>query len=78
MLIVGRGLGLTILGVTLGVAAAAWLTQMMESLLFSVSRTDPGTFVTVPLLLMIVAALACYVPARRAMRVDPVTALRAE
>jgi ABC-type lipoprotein release transport system permease subunit len=50
----------------------------MQSLLFSVSATDPGTFAAVPILLILVAALACYVPARRAMSVDPVTALRAE
>jgi ABC-type lipoprotein release transport system permease subunit len=50
----------------------------MESLLFSVSRTDPVTFVTVPIALISVAALACYLPARRAMKVDPVNALRAD
>jgi putative ABC transport system permease protein len=50
----------------------------MRSLLFSISATDPGTFVMVPLLLIAVALLACYVPAMRAMSVDPVTALRSE
>jgi ABC-type lipoprotein release transport system permease subunit len=61
-----------------GVGAAFWLTSVMESLLYSVSRTDPVTFVAVPLGLIVIAGLACYVPARRAMRVDPVIALRSE
>jgi putative ABC transport system permease protein len=51
---------------------------VMETLLFSVSRTDPATFISVPLALIAVALLACYIPARRAMRVDPVVALRGE
>jgi ABC-type lipoprotein release transport system permease subunit len=50
----------------------------MEGLLFSVSRTDPVTFAAVPIAMVAVAVFACYVPARRAMQVDPVTALRAE
>ena len=77
-LVVGRGLALALSGAAIGLLAAFWLSRVMESLLFSVSATDPGTFVAVPLLLILVAAAACYVPARRAMRVDPVTALRAE
>jgi predicted permease len=77
-LIVGRGVALASLGAVLGVIGAFWLTRLMENLLFSVSRTDPGTFLTVPAAIVIVAVLACYIPARRAMRVDPVTALRAE
>jgi putative ABC transport system permease protein len=77
-LIVGRGIALAAVGAALGVIGAFWLTRLMENLLFSVSRTDPGTFVTVPVVIIIIALLACYVPARRAMRVDPVTALRAE
>ncbi len=76
--ILGRGLALAVAGAIGGVGAALWLTSAMETLLFSVSRTDPMTFVGVPLVLLAVAAVACYVPARRAMRVDPVTALRAE
>ena len=77
-LILGRGVGLAIAGAGVGIVGAFWLTRVMESLLFSVSATDPGTFVAVPLVLVLVAVVACYVPARRATRVDPVTALRAE
>ncbi len=77
-LVLGRGVFLAVTGAVIGVVGAFWLTRVMESLLFSVSATDPGTFVAVPILLVLVAILACYVPARRAMKVDPVTALRAE
>ena len=63
-------------GAAIGVGAAMGLSQVMETLLFSVSRRDPVTFITVPVALVIVAGLACYLPARRAMRVDPVVALR--
>jgi putative ABC transport system permease protein len=77
-LILGRGLALAGIGAVIGVAGAWWLTQAMKSLLFAVSATDPATFVAVPVLLVLVAVIACYIPARRAMRVDPVGALRAE
>ena len=77
-LILTRGLTLAVIGAVGGVGAAFWLTRVMQSLLFSVSRTDPVTFVAVPVTLIAVAVLACYIPARRAMRVDPVIALRAE
>ena len=77
-LILGRGLLLAAIGAAGGVGAALWLTKVMETLLFSVSRTDPATFVVVPLTLIAVAALACYIPARRAMKVDPVIALRGD
>ena len=77
-LILGRGLTLTLIGAAGGVGAAFWLTRVMDALLFSVSRTDPLTFVAVPVALIAVAVLACYFPARRAMRVDPVVVLRGE
>jgi putative ABC transport system permease protein len=77
-LILGRGLALAVIGAAGGVGAALWLTRVMETLLFSVSRTDPMTFLAVPAALLVVAGLACYLPARRAMKVDPVVALRGE
>src|SRR5262245_8096531 len=77
-LILGRGMMLAGVGAVIGLGAAFWLTRVMESLLFSVSRTDPATFIAVPGTLIAVAALACYLPARRAMKVDPVVALRTD
>jgi predicted permease len=76
--IIGRGVALAVAGAMLGIVGAIWLTRLMEGLLFSVSRTDPVTFAAVPIAMVGVAVLACYVPARRAMQVDPVIALRAE
>jgi putative ABC transport system permease protein len=76
--IVGRGAAMAAVGAAIGVIGALWLTRLMQNLLFSVTPNDPLTFVAVPALLMGVAVVACIVPARRAMRVDPVAALRAE
>lgn len=67
-----------LIGLASGVAAALALSQLMATLLFGVSPTDPLTFVGVALLLMIVPLSACYVPARRAARVNPITALRCQ
>ncbi|HZM90856.1 MAG TPA: ABC transporter permease [Blastocatellia bacterium] len=78
MLIVGQGLGLALIGVGVGFAGAFGLTQLLSSLLFGVSPTDLSTFVVIALLLTGVAAVACYIPARRATRVDPMLALRCE
>jgi putative ABC transport system permease protein len=77
-LIIGRGVALAATGAILGVVGATWLTRLMEGLLFEVSRTDPVTFAAVPIAMVAVAVFACYVPAKRAMQVDPVIALRAE
>ena len=75
---IGEGLKLSLTGVGVGLVGALWLGQAGSSLLFGVSATDPVTFVTVSVLLIAVAASACYFPARRAMRVEPVMALRQE
>ena len=77
-LVVGQGFKLTLLGVAIGVAGALALTRLLSALLYDVQPTDPATFFTVSLALMCVALLACYIPARRAARVDPMVALRYE
>jgi putative ABC transport system permease protein len=77
-LILLQGLKLTAPGVALGLAASFALTRLMEKLLFSVSPTDPWTFTVIAAVLALVALLAAIVPARRAMKVDPMVALRAE
>jgi putative ABC transport system permease protein len=71
-----EGLTLSLTGTAIGVVAAWWLGRAGSSLLFGVSATDPATFAAVSLLLTAVAAAACYFPARRAMKVDPIRALR--
>jgi ABC-type antimicrobial peptide transport system permease subunit len=77
-MILERGAKLTMIGIGIGIIASLMLTQLMKSLLFGVSAADPITFVAVSLLLIFVGLAACYIPARRAMRVDPMVALRYE
>jgi putative ABC transport system permease protein len=77
-LVVGQGMGPALVGVAVGVAASLALARFVSSLLFGVSETDPTTFVCVVVLLTGVALAACYIPARRALRVDPLVALRYE
>jgi putative ABC transport system permease protein len=77
-LVVGQGLKLAGIGIAIGIVAAFGLARLMSSLLYGVSTTDFETFAGVSILLALVALLACYVPARRAMRVDPTVALRYE
>jgi putative ABC transport system permease protein len=77
-LVVAEGTKLALLGIVVGVAFALVLTRFMTSLLFEVAPTDPTTFFAVAILLALTGLLACYIPARRAMRVDPMVALRYE
>jgi putative ABC transport system permease protein len=77
-LVIRQSLKMTLLGVTVGMGVAVALSTVMKSLLFSVSATDPVTYIVIALLLVMVALLACWIPARRATKVDPMVALRCE
>ena len=77
-MILKQGAKMALVGVMIGVACAFALTRLMTSLLFGVTAHDPVTYAAVAVLLFVVALLACYIPARRAMRVDPIVALRYE
>jgi len=77
-LVINQGMLLTLIGLVIGVAGAFAVTRVMTEMLFGVTATDPLTFVGVPLVLGVIALLACYIPARRATKVDPLMALRYE
>jgi putative ABC transport system permease protein len=77
-LVIGQGLRLVLIGVVIGLLGSLALTRVIASLLFGVSATDPLTFASVALLLVVVALVACFIPARRAARTDPMIALRTE
>ena len=77
-LVVGQGILLALIGAVIGIAAALGVTRFMASMLFGIKATDPATFIGVTIMLIVVALAACYIPARRAMKVDPTVALRYE
>jgi putative ABC transport system permease protein len=77
-MVLKQGAKLALVGVVIGIGAAFGLTRLMTNLLFGVTAHDPMTFAAVAALLVLVALLACYIPARRAMLVDPIVALRDE
>jgi putative ABC transport system permease protein len=77
-LVLGEGLRMAVVGVVAGIGAASGLTRLMANQLFGVRAQDPLTFGVIAMGLLIIALVACYLPARRAMRVDPMAALRCE
>jgi len=76
LMVVRQGMTLALVGVSIGLIAALWLTSVLKGLLFELSVTDPPTFTLIAALMLGVAFLACYLPARRATKVDPMAALR--
>ncbi len=77
-LVIGRGVGTALIGILLGLVASFGLTRSLAGLLYGVTALDPMTFISISILLLIVSVLACYIPARRATKVDPLIALRYE
>ena len=77
-MILGGGMKLVLIGVAVGVAGAFGLSRLVRTLLFNVAPSDPTSYAVTAAVLIVVAAIACYVPARRAMRVDPLVAMQVE
>ena len=77
-MVVAEGARLVVVGAVIGLLGALWLTRLLQSQLYEVSPTDPGVLVGVVILLFAVAMLACFIPARRATRINPIDALRSE
>jgi putative ABC transport system permease protein len=77
-LVIGEGMKVVLIGALLGLGGALALTRLLKTLLFGLSATDPLTFIVIAALLIMVALLACWIPARRATKVDPLIALRHE
>jgi putative ABC transport system permease protein len=77
-LVLRQGMTLSVIGIAIGLLSSAALTQVIKTLLFNVGATDPLTFSVIALVLISVALLACYIPARRATKVDPMVSLRYE
>ena len=77
-LVIGHGVGMAFVGILLGVIASFGLTRFLAGLLYGITAVDPITFISISILLLIVSVLACYIPARRATKVDPLVALRYE
>jgi ABC-type antimicrobial peptide transport system permease subunit len=76
--VIARGLTLTVAGIALGLGGARWATKIVESQLHGVSRLDPASFVVGAVILVAISLIACVVPMRRALAVDPMTAIRAD